>query len=292
MAASDWIKMRHNLGTDPDVITIACKTGLDEFGVVGRLHAVWSWLDQHSDDGTNVPVTSAFLDRLSGCAGFADAMRAVGWLEGRDGSLSFPGYLVHNGTTGKFRAVETKRKAVQREEERKKRDTCPDRSGTGVPPKPGPEERREEEKREGGKSAGAHSPPLPDFEDSEEFSRAVSGLHSMWADAPAAFSSSERMAMQVEHALLMELTADDWAGLAAWTRASLRDRNQTRVFPRDRLEFLRNLSEVVTKVRPWWRNRNRLKPTLQVVAPSDPGEGPLSREEIANLLHPKPLAKP
>ena len=41
--AGDWIKMRRELAMDPDVVEIAAKSGLDEFGVVGRLHAVWSW---------------------------------------------------------------------------------------------------------------------------------------------------------------------------------------------------------------------------------------------------------
>jgi hypothetical protein len=141
--AGDWIKMRQNLGSDPDVIEIACKLSLDEFGVVGRLHAVWSWLDQHSDDGTNVRIVSAFLDRLTACPGFADAMRAVGWLDGRDGALTFPGYQEHNGETAKRRATEAKRKADQRD----KRDKCPTQNGTHVPDTPGPEKRRVEKNR-------------------------------------------------------------------------------------------------------------------------------------------------
>jgi hypothetical protein len=138
--AGDWIKMRCELGHDPDVIQIGSILGLDEFAVVGRLHAVWSWLDQHSETGTNVRIVTAYLDRLTACPGFAEAMRTVGWLSGRDGNLTFPGYETHNGETAKSRASETKRK-------RKQRDKRPGEDGTNVPEKPGPEKRREEKRR-------------------------------------------------------------------------------------------------------------------------------------------------
>lgn len=135
--AGDWIKMRCELGHDPDVIQMAANLNMDEFAVVGRLHAVWSWLDQHSETGTNVRITTAYLDRLTACPGFAEAMRTVGWLSGRDSNLTFPGYETHNGETAKHRASETKRK-------QKQRNKCPAKVGTNVPEKPGPEKRREE----------------------------------------------------------------------------------------------------------------------------------------------------
>ena len=140
--------MRCELGHDPDVIQIAALLGMDEFAVVGRLHAVWSWLDQHSENGTNVRIVSAYLDRLTACPGFADAMRTVGWLDGRDGNLTFPGYETHNGETAKRRAVETKRK-------REQRDKRPKKDGTFVPENTGPEKRREEVIIEREKNAGA-----------------------------------------------------------------------------------------------------------------------------------------
>lgn len=135
--AGDWIKIRSNIKDDPDVVVMAGRLESDEFSVVGRLHAVWAWLDQHSEDGTNVRITSAYLDRLTACSGFADAMRAVGWLDGRDGLLVFPNFGRHNGESAKHRATETKRKSKQRSE-----------VGTNVPQVvptiTGPEKRREE----------------------------------------------------------------------------------------------------------------------------------------------------
>lgn len=154
--------MRSELREDPDVIEIARLTNDHEFAVVGRLHAIWSWLDKHSEDGTNVRIASAYLDRLAACPGFAEAMRAVDWLSGRDGALTFPGYGNHNGETAKARAVTQKRVA----EHRRKAQPPVTPPSTPVTPPALPEESREE------KSIAAHAPreeddlPLEDLPDS------------------------------------------------------------------------------------------------------------------------------
>lgn len=157
--AGDWIKVRCNIKDDPDVVLMAGNLNLDEFAVVGRLHAVWAWLDQHSSTGTNVRITSAYLDRLTACPGFADAMRAVDWLRGRDGDLEFPDFDRHNGESSKRRATETKRK-------REQRDKCPAENGTNVPhgvqPDPGPEKRREESIVSSTQNGRAHEIPTAD----------------------------------------------------------------------------------------------------------------------------------
>jgi hypothetical protein len=134
--AGDWIKMRHDLEDDPAVVQMASLLGIDEFGIVGRLHAVWSWVDRHSVDGTNVRIMSALLDRKAARQGFADAMRTVGWLGGRDGCLSFPNYDRHNGETAKRRASESKRKSdvrkmsgEMRTNVRKMSGKCPEKCG-------------------------------------------------------------------------------------------------------------------------------------------------------------------
>lgn len=129
--------MRSNLATDPDVVDIAARVSLDEFGVVGRLQALWSWADQHSCDGILPRATSAFVDRLTACPGFAEALRQVGWLDGRDSALRLPNWDRHNGNTAKTRALEARKKQRQRD---KCPDDCPPTMGTP----PGPEKRREE----------------------------------------------------------------------------------------------------------------------------------------------------
>ena len=103
--AGDWIKMRVNLDLDPSVIMMASALGTDELCIVGRLWKVWSWADQHTADGNAVRVTHSFIDRITNCPGFAKAMRDTGWLEGRDGALTFPRFSRHNGQPAKARAL-------------------------------------------------------------------------------------------------------------------------------------------------------------------------------------------
>lgn len=135
----------------------------DRDAVVGKLVRVWCWADQNSIDGTSVTVSEAFLDDIARLRGFASAMRAVGWLAGVDGALSFPHFARHNGSSAKLRATETRRKQVQREGREEDStvpkapgqnpDKCPgekrDKDGTDVPEKngqqPGPDEDEDED---------------------------------------------------------------------------------------------------------------------------------------------------
>jgi hypothetical protein len=142
--AGDWIKMRTNLDTDPRVIDIATRLGVSELQVVGMLWKVWSWADAHTLDGNAIRVTDVTLDRFTLVTGFADALRKVGWLEGRDGLLTFPRFAEHNGQTAKNRAETKERVAKHRNA----------KSVTDVTPKPLPEKRREEKSLEKEKPRG------------------------------------------------------------------------------------------------------------------------------------------
>jgi hypothetical protein len=137
--AGDWIKMRSNLDTDPDVVAIAAELGVDEFSVVGRLHKFWSWADQHTKSGQLSRVTTGWIDRYVSCPGFSEALRAIDWLSGRDGSLELPSWDRHNGASAKARAGESVRKRLQRSPE-----DAEDLSGHLSGQTSGPEKRREE----------------------------------------------------------------------------------------------------------------------------------------------------
>jgi len=105
MSAGFWVKMRRSLSSDPDVFRIGELTKLDRFSVVGRLHAVWSWADEHDVAKRDaVSVTTAYVDSVADCVGFAEAMRQVGWLAGSDGALRFPNFERHNGRDAKRKA--------------------------------------------------------------------------------------------------------------------------------------------------------------------------------------------
>jgi hypothetical protein len=136
--AGDWIKMRTNLDTDPRVVEIAAQLNMTELHVIGCLWKLWAWANDHSIDGNAIRVTHVTLDRYTSVPGFADALRNVGWLEGRDTALTFPRFVEHNGQTAKKRAETKERVANYRNA----------KSVTSVTQKVLPEKRREEKRRE------------------------------------------------------------------------------------------------------------------------------------------------
>ena len=137
--AGDWIKMNSNLDTNPKVIQVAGIVDLDEIHVVGCLHKIWSWADQHSLKGNALTVSVSFLDRLVRVSGFAEALRSVDWLEGEDSNISFPRFAEHNGQTAKQRASTAKRVANH-----KAKTNAPTVSEVLPPALPREEKRREE----------------------------------------------------------------------------------------------------------------------------------------------------
>ena len=103
--AGDWIKVEHALPDKPECIRVAAHLGIDQDAVTGKLVRLWIWADQQTIDGNAPGVTSAFIDRLTNCPGFAAALVSVGWLEDRNGRLKLPNFDRHNGQTAKDRAL-------------------------------------------------------------------------------------------------------------------------------------------------------------------------------------------
>lgn len=112
--AGDWIKIEHALPDKPEVSRISDILGITEDEVVGKLVRLWVWADQHTADGHAVSVTQTTLDRRAGCPGLAEALRKVGWLEGRDAALEFPRFDRHNGQSAKKRGQALDRKKAER----------------------------------------------------------------------------------------------------------------------------------------------------------------------------------
>lgn len=136
------------------------------------------------------------------------------------------------------------------------------------------------------RASGAFAPSPPPVQSLPP--RVADGLAAMWPDAPRSLDSSERREFNQVARLLGELTEEDWKGLSAWVKASNRSRDQRALWPRDRVEFLRNVSEVVSKVRPWWRKEQRpapapVKPPV-VSSPSEDDDIVTDPAEIRRLL--------
>jgi hypothetical protein len=110
-----WIKMRTDLSSDPAVIAMAARLGMDDDHVVGKLHKIWSWADTHTRDGFARGVTIKWVDKYVGCRGFAAAMMAVDWLVEMADGVVFPRFEKHNGNTAKARAQGGKRQNAARD---------------------------------------------------------------------------------------------------------------------------------------------------------------------------------
>lgn len=109
-----WIKIDHTTPDKPEVMQIADALGITPEQAFGHLCRIWIWADQQSLNGHAIVVTEKGLDRIARHSGFASAVRAVGWLNGPDGSISLPNFDVNNGETAKKRALATKRQVTRR----------------------------------------------------------------------------------------------------------------------------------------------------------------------------------
>jgi hypothetical protein len=121
--AGDWIKMRTNLAQDPAVFRIMRASKLDRFAVIGRLHAFWSWADEHTVDGEIHGVDLEDIDVVCQTKGFSAHLVLVGWLEVLDGCIRVPNFSRHNGDSAKRRMNDTEKKRTQRSGQN--RETCP-----------------------------------------------------------------------------------------------------------------------------------------------------------------------
>lgn len=186
--AGDWIKMRTNIDTDPAVVRIASALHTDRYGIVGRLHKIWSWANEHLTDGQDVPIDAEFLDCLVETPGFSAELRRVGWLSGRDGCLSFPSFERHNGASAKARAQDAARKRSVRNASAK----CPavNRTESGL------EKRREEKRRVNNRN---QSRELSEHWKSEDFQAAWFAWlsHVAAKDSPVTEPAEEAMLYQL-----------------------------------------------------------------------------------------------
>lgn len=109
-----WIKVDCNLHDKPEVLELSAILGMPVAHVVGCLVRIWTWFDQHTEDGNAHGVTYMTLDRYAEHAGFAEAMALVGWLGCSGRVLSLPNFDRHNGKSAKKRAVTAERVALHR----------------------------------------------------------------------------------------------------------------------------------------------------------------------------------
>jgi hypothetical protein len=115
-----WIKMRTSLRTHPKVVRISSALKADILRTVGGLHALWSVLDEHADDGILAGYDCEIMDGVIGWPGFCEAVISVGWLISKDNQLIFPEFDTHNSKSAKRRADDAVRKMSAREADKKR----------------------------------------------------------------------------------------------------------------------------------------------------------------------------
>ena len=109
--AGDWIKMRVNLPSDPQVIKMSRLLECSEFKVVGLLHWLWGWADAHTEDGRAVGIDCLWINKQAGVEGFCEALVQVGWLVMHEDGIEIPNFNHHNGASAKTRANTARRAA-------------------------------------------------------------------------------------------------------------------------------------------------------------------------------------
>jgi len=144
--------MQTNISTKPEVFQIANETGLDRFSVVGRLQAIWSWFDEHTETGNAKGVTLVTVDAIVSFVGFAQAMQNAGWLDEKLGVLILPNFGKHNGETAKARANTAKRVAAHR-------GSKPEKPQSNAPTVTPPLAREEKNREESVLPSSEHSQP-------------------------------------------------------------------------------------------------------------------------------------
>lgn len=107
--AGDWIKVQTSLHENPKLSVLAEELCVHEMHALGLLVRFWSWADSQLLDCNAPSVTEKFIDRIVGHAGFAAALRKVGWLSGEYPNLVLPNFDEHNGQTAKQRALTYRR---------------------------------------------------------------------------------------------------------------------------------------------------------------------------------------
>jgi hypothetical protein len=97
-----------------ELLALASDLKIPVAHALGLCVIFWDWAEDQTTDGLVRGVTSEAIDTYIGMPGFSDALRKVGWLQARSGSLVIPGFDRHMGQLAKARAFSASRMALKR----------------------------------------------------------------------------------------------------------------------------------------------------------------------------------
>lgn len=141
--AGDWLKIEKETPEKPEVYRIAEFLGISQADAFLACFRVWRWADSQTEDGT-IRTSQAAIDDNAKVPNFHMALREVGWLNLRTGSVELPNFVRHMGKSAKQRALAADRMLRSRS----------DQSATKAQPE-------KEKIREETKTKNPPYPPLP-----------------------------------------------------------------------------------------------------------------------------------
>lgn len=111
--AGDWIKLEKCSPNKPEVMRLARLWGVSQDAAFGALTRFWIWIDDACVDGLVDGVASHEVDAMMRFEGFAQGLKAVGWLDIDDAKpcIKIPNFGKHNSETSKKRALTSDRQA-------------------------------------------------------------------------------------------------------------------------------------------------------------------------------------
>lgn len=125
--SDDWIKMRIDLQKHPKIVRLMQITSMDQYTIIGALHAVWCIFDAHSEDGVLHGYTHQIMDQMIHLDQFSASLEMVGWLKEVEGNrLVMPEFTSHNGKSAKKRSEDAKRKRESRKRPQNVRELSED----------------------------------------------------------------------------------------------------------------------------------------------------------------------
>lgn len=128
-----WIKLQTNIWDNPKIDYLTHEVGLPLEMVVGIVSRLWSWFDQHTEEGETDKIGKAKVNRIivtsvtqlrdkcnaidveSVTNNFIECLKYIGWIAENDqNGYTLPKWGEHNGATAKKRATDTKRQQNHR----------------------------------------------------------------------------------------------------------------------------------------------------------------------------------
>jgi hypothetical protein len=112
--AGDYVMIQHATTRKIELRRVAAALNITHAHALGLCVLAWMFFDEQTVDGVAHGANEAMLDEVVGLVGFSHALREVGWLRVREGSLECPHFDRLMGESAKKRANAAVRKRRER----------------------------------------------------------------------------------------------------------------------------------------------------------------------------------